>query len=269
VSEDETDPDRAGPSTLVQAAGASLLVDCGRGVLLRLAAAGVPVQALRAVLVTHLHSDHICDLNDVITSRWVLSLAPNPLTVIGPPGTQRLVDRALAMLEDDIGYRIAHHDDVDEPPRVDVTEVDDGHVDLGVDGLALTAAPTEHAPVRPTVGYRIEADGATAAVAGDTVPCEGLDRLTAGADVYVQTTVRRDLIEAIGLPRMVDVLDYHSTVEQAAETARRQDVRTLVLTHLVPAPLAGSPTEQEWADLAATTFAGDVVVARDLTAVDA
>jgi ribonuclease Z len=172
------------------------------------------------------------------------------------------------MHEDDIGYRTAHHHDVGEPPRVDVTEVDDGPVDLGADGLTLTAAPTEHAPVRPTVGYRIEADGATAAVVGDTVPCEGLDRLTAGADVYVQTTVRRDLIEAIGLPRMVDVLDYHSTVEQAADTARRQDVRTLVLTHLVPAPPAGSPTEQEWATLAATTFAGDVVVARDLTAVD-
>lgn len=144
----------------------------------------------------------------------------------------------------------------------------DGPVELGVEGLVLGAASTDHAPVRPTVGYRFEADAAVAAVVGDTLPCDGLDRLVDGADVYVQTTVRRDLIEAIGLPRMVDVLDYHSTVEQAADTASRSGVGTLVLTHLVPAPPVGSPTEEEWSALAADRFDGTVVVARDLTAVD-
>ena len=135
------DPNRAGPSTLVQAGGASLLVDCGRGALMRLAAAGGSVQNLTAVLITHLHSDHITDLNDVITSRWALSLAPNPLRVVGPEGTGRVVERTLTMLEDDIGYRLEHHDDLTEPPQVEVTEVNDGPVDLGVAGIVVTAAP--------------------------------------------------------------------------------------------------------------------------------
>ena len=263
------DPNRAGPSTLVQAGGASLLVDCGRGALMRLAAAGGSVQNLTAVLITHLHSDHITDLNDVITSRWALSLAPNPLRVVGPEGTGRVVERTLTMLEDDIGYRLEHHDDLTEPPQVEVTEVNDGPVDLGVAGIVVTAAPTEHAPVRPTVGYRFEAEEAVAAIAGDTVPCEGLDRLVGGVGVYVQTTVRRDQIEAIGIPRMVDVLDYHSTIEQAAQTATRNGVRTLVLTHLVPPPPPDSPGEAEWAALAAESFDGEVVVARDLTTIEA
>ena len=149
--------------------------------------------------------------------------------MIGPVGTQRLVDRTLAMLEDDIGYRLEHHADLTEPPEVLVTEVSDGPVDLGVEGPVAAAAPTEHAPVRPTVGYRFEAEGAVAAVVGDTVPYDGLDRLTRGADVHVQTTVRRDLIETSGIPRLVDVLDYHSTIEQAADTATRQGVGTRVL----------------------------------------
>ncbi|MBV9665176.1 MAG: MBL fold metallo-hydrolase, partial [Actinobacteria bacterium] len=55
-------PDRAGPSTLVRAGAATLLVDCGRGVVMRLAGAGVMPVALSAVLLTHLHSDHISDL---------------------------------------------------------------------------------------------------------------------------------------------------------------------------------------------------------------
>jgi ribonuclease Z len=80
---------------------------------------------------------------------------------------------------------------------------------------------------------------------------------------------RRDLIAAIGVPRMLAVLDYHSTIEQAAATATRCGVGTLVLTHLVPAPPIGSPAEEAWAEQAAAGFGGEIVVARDLTAVEA
>ncbi len=254
------DPHRAGPATLVEAAGRHLLVDCGRGVLMRLAGVGLQAGALDGVLLTHLHSDHVTDLADVITTRWISSLVPNPLPVFGPPGTARLVERTLEMLADDIAYRLAHHADLTWEPAVAVTEVVDGAVPVGGD-VEVTAAPTDHAPVRPTLGYRVQAGGAASVVAGDTVPCAGLDRLAAGADVLVHTVVRSSPIEAVGVPRLTDVLDYHSTVTQAADTARRAGVGTLVLTHLVPAPAPG--TEPEWLAEAATVFDGRVVLATD------
>ena len=85
------DPERAGPSTLVRAGGHTFLFDAGRAVGLRLAATGTPAAALSAVLLTHLHSDHLTDLNDVITGRWVTGLVPSPLPIFGPPGTDRVV----------------------------------------------------------------------------------------------------------------------------------------------------------------------------------
>lgn len=259
------DPNRAGAATLVQAGGHVLLVDCGRGVLLRLAAAGLGPGMLSAVLLTHLHSDHVTDFNDVVTTHWIGTFAPTPLRVIGPPGTEAFVAATLAMLRPDIGYRLAHHDDLNWDPVVEVTEVHDGIV-LDEGGVRVVAAPTEHRPVHPTVGYRVEHAGAVAALAGDTRPCAGLDRLCAGADVYVQTVIRRSLIEAVPLPRLQDILDYHSDIAQAAETATRGGVGTLVLTHLVPAPAPG--TAGEWAAEAEAGFAGRVVVAEDLTAVE-
>ena len=70
------DPNRAGPATLVSAGDEHYLVDAGRGVLMRLAALGLNAPSLSAVLLTHLHSDHITDLNDVITSNWVMTFEP-------------------------------------------------------------------------------------------------------------------------------------------------------------------------------------------------
>jgi ribonuclease Z len=166
------------------------------------------------------------------------------------------------MLAPDQQYRLDHHDDLTRGPDVVVTEVAPGdRLDLG--GASVTVHATDHRPVTPTVGYRIEHDGAVAALAGDTVPCAGLDELCAGADLYVQTVIREDLVRAIPAARLQDILDYHSSVEQAAQTAARAGVRTLVLTHYVPPLQPGQ--EDEWRALAAAHFDGEVVLGDDLT----
>lgn len=261
------DPDRAGPSTLVRAgSGAALLVDCGRGVVMRLAATGVLPVRLSGVLLTHLHSDHITDLNDVVTTHWVMTFQPTPLRIYGPPGTQRVVDAILEMLAPDVGYRKAHHADLPYPPDVVVAEVRPGD-EFEVGGARVSVHETDHRPVAPTVGYRVEHDGAVAALAGDGVPCPGLDAMCAGADVYVQTVIREDLVRAVPVERLQDICDYHSTVEQAARTAAGAGVRTLVLTHFVPAIVPGD--EESWRALAADHFDGEVVVGGDLTVVSA
>jgi ribonuclease Z len=260
-------PDRAGPANLVQVGGHNLLFDCGRGVTMRMAAAGVLPGFLSQVLLTHLHSDHVTDLNDLVTTRWAMSPVESPLPVTGPPGTRDLVARTVEMLRDDIGYRLAHHDDLTWEPDVAVTEVLNGLAWQDGD-VRVVAAPTDHRPVAPTVGYRVEHHGRSIVLAGDTVPCDGLDRLVAGADVYVQTVIRPDLVAAVPSARLQDICDYHSSCEQAGATAARAGVRTLVLTHQVPPPQPG--TDHEWVEQArAGGFDGEIVFGSDLTVVDA
>ena len=259
-------PDRAGAATLVRAGDMTILFDAGRGACMRLAAAGVLPHMLHSVVLTHLHSDHICDLNDVVTTRWVMSPVPNPLRVFGPPRTQAVVDGMRAMLQPDVEYRLAHHEDLNWDMTIDVTEVTTGVV-LEENGTRIIAAPTDHRPVEPTLGYRVEHGGASAVIAGDTVPCAGLDELCQGADIYVQTVLRDDLVRMVPMQRFVDTIDYHSTVEQAAQTAAKAGVGTLVLTHQVPTPAPGS--DDEWLALARKHFDGDVVFGADLTTVSA
>jgi ribonuclease Z len=166
----------------------------------------------------------------------------------------------------DVGYRIAHHDDLDAPPACTVTEVDHG-VAFERGELVVTAALVDHGVVRPAIGYRFSHAGSVAAWSGDTLPCPGLDELCAGAACYVQTVVRRDLVERVPVQRFLDILDYHSDVVGAAKTATAARVGTLVLNHMVPAPVPG--TEAEWIALAVDAgFDGDVVVAHDLLTID-
>lgn len=259
------DPNRAGPATLVRAGGQTFLVDAGRGVLMRAAAVGVGAADVTALLLTHLHSDHITDLTDVITTRWITTFTRTPLRVIGPPGTAAVVEATLAALAPDIGYRIGHHADITEPPSVEVEEVTDGVV-WGRDGVRISVGSTDHRPVEPTIGFRIEFDGASVVVAGDSVPCAGLDALTTGADALVHTVIRKDLVQLVPNQRLRDILDYHSSVEQAANTAARAGVRTLILTHYVP-PLAPGQ-EDAWRALAATEFDGTVELGDDLHRVE-
>ncbi|MGV0805702.1 ribonuclease Z [Mycolicibacterium setense] len=261
------DPERAGPSTLVRAGDQTFLIDCGRGVLQRLAAAGSSANQLSALLLTHLHSDHIADLGDVIITRWVSSFAPEPapLPIIGPPGTADVVDAMLRAFGRDIGYRIAHHADLPGPPRVEVHEYTDAVVwDRG--GVQIRVGPTDHRPVTPTIAFRIEHGGASVVAAGDTVPCPGLDALAAGAGALIHTAIRKDLIEMLPQQRIRDICGYHSSVQEAAATATRAGVGILILTHYVPAIAAG--TEDDWRELAASVFDRQIELGDDLHRVE-
>ncbi len=261
------DARRAGPSTLIRAGDQLFLVDCGRGVLMRTAALGVNPTAISALLLTHLHSDHIADLGDVLISRWVANFAPNqpPLPIIGPPGTAQVVENTLRAFAPDIGYRIAHHADLTTPPPVEVEEVTEGVV-WGRDEVSITVGPTDHRPVTPTIGFRIEHNGASVVLAGDTVPCPGLDALAAGAGALVHTAIRKDLVDAMPMQRIRDICDYHSTVEQAADTANRAGVGILILTHYVPPIQPGQ--EDQWRALAASVFDRQIEIGDDLHRVE-
>ena len=260
------DANRAGAATLVRAGAKNFLVDAGRGVCMRLVAAGVLPVMLEAVFLTHLHSDHVCDLNDVITTHWIMSGQPGTLEAMAGPVKGRVrwwMGRWPCWPRTcPTGWPITA--DLTWEPDVSVRELGPGVV-LDTGAVRVVAAATDHRPVEPTLAYRFEHDGRSVVLAGDTVPCAGLDELLVGADVYVQTVLREDLVRLVPMPRFVDTIDYHSTVEQAATTAARAGVDTLVLTHQVPTPPHGAA--DEWVALARAHFDGNIVFGEDLVEV--
>jgi ribonuclease Z len=77
--------------------------------------------------------------------------------------------------------------------------------------------------------------------------------------------LRDDLVRMVPMQRFVDTIDYHSTVAQAAQTATRGGVKTLVLTHQIPTPAPGST--DEWVAIAREHFAGEIIFGEDLSSI--
>ena len=164
------DADRAEACLLVKAGANLILIDAGDGAVRKLASRGVRLGGLNAVLLTHLHSDHIEGLAPALLLRWTGSAARQPLPLIGPPGTAQVAQGYNLMLAADATYRTAHHGEAIAPTGGGAFAGRDATpgVVWNRDGLTITAFAVNHAPVAPAWGYRIQYKGRVAVVSGDT-----------------------------------------------------------------------------------------------------
>jgi ribonuclease Z len=254
------DPEHAGPSTVVIAGDAWFVIDAGRGATLRLAATDLKYANMRAVFLTHLHSDHTAGLPDLFNTSWQFGRKTVPLQLYGPPGTKKLAGAMLEFFADDIHYR---RDLLEKHPAAGAT-IRTHIVREGVvyedGGVKVTAFAVDHRPVPHAFGYRFESGGQVVVISGDTRPTENLVKNAKGADVLVLEAYLPEHFDRVDTPEVAARLkSYHTSAEEAGELATRAGVKKLVLTHLIPAG-----ADETFRERAGRKFKGEIVVGRDL-----
>ncbi|GAB4393159.1 MAG: Rv2407 family type 3 sulfatase [Kiloniellaceae bacterium] len=259
--------ERYGPAQLVLGGGAKVLVDCGSGVTQRLIAAGVPGRDLDGLLLTHLHSDHLVDLYQLIVSSWHQG-RDRPLSVYGPPGTKRYVEGLMALWEPELSQRIAHEKRPSTAAlETEVTEIAAGEV-LEIGGLAVTVVAVDHQPVRHAFGFVFEEGGQKLVLSGDTRRCQSLIDAARGANLLVhEVFVHREMPVVPGVrsaETVANVAGYHTLSDEVGKIATEAEVKALALTHFVP------PAADRAALLAevAADFMGPLVLVEDLLRID-
>ncbi len=240
-------PGRAQACVAVIAGDDLFLVDAGSGSAQVLALGGMPVASMRAILLTHYHSDHIGAIGDHNINSWAAGRAA-PLQVVGPKGVEEVVagfNRAFAL---DAAYRTEHHGSELVPAELGVLAARTIEPGLIHDenGLRIRAFPVDHSPVAPASGYRFDYRGRSVVVTGDTVVIPSLEQAAEGADLLVVDALAEHLVLALaraneevnprGAQILRDVLDYHAHTGDIAALAERARARRLALYHLVPTP---------------------------------
>ena len=271
--------ERGGPCVIVIAGKRLFVIDSGTGGVRTLSRMGFGAGQIEAVLLTHFHSDHIDGLGEMMLQRWVGGSHAAPLPVHGPQGVERVVAGFNEAYGLDQGYRVAHHGADVVPPggfggtAVPFALVDGQAVVIDEQGLRITAFAVEHAPIEPAVGYRISYKGRTAVISGDTKLAAAVEREAKGVDLLVHEALSPALVNMVGAaaqkggrPKiakiMHDILDYHTTPEEAAGIAARAKAKYLLLYHIVP-PLPLSALEGPFLGSAREIYSGPLSVGRD------
>ncbi len=98
------------------------------------------------------------------------------------------------------------------------------------EGLSITMFAVEHDPVKPAVGYRSDYKGRSVVISGDTVQSKSLENIAKNADILVHEALQPKMVKAMReaftdkkIPHMAaimsDILDYHASPEEAAQSA--------------------------------------------------
>jgi len=257
-------PERAGASVAIAAGNQWFLVDAGRGATLRIAGTSLKYEKMRAVFLTHLHSDHTAGLPDVFDTSWQFGRKTVPLELYGPEGTKALADAMLQFFAYDIHIR---RDLVEHHPAAGAT-IDTHIVKEGVvydDGdVRVTAFTEQHPPVEPAFGYRFDSGGHSIVVSGDTRPNANLIKFAKGADVLIIESYLPGFFRTTDTPEVAARLEaYHTNAQQAGEIAAAAGVKTIVLTHLMPPAAAES-----YAPWVSKSFRGKIIVGKDLEVIE-
>ncbi|GJG85480.1 ribonuclease Z [Gemmatimonadetes bacterium T265] len=258
------DPQASGPATAVLVGARVFLFDAGPGVMRQIAAAGLPLQGVTALFVTHLHSDHTLGYPDLIFTSWVMGRR-RALEAYGPRGLAPMTAHLLAAWREDEAVRsegLEH-----EPPEgyaVHVHAVQPGVVyDSG--GVRVTAIPVLHGSWKEAYGYRVDTPTRSVVISGDTRPAAALQRAAAGVDVLVHEVYPGARLAAEtrpgagGWPRYMRA--FHTSDVELGTFAAAARPRLLVLTHLIR---MGADDEELLRGVRAGGFAGRVVVGHDL-----
>jgi ribonuclease BN (tRNA processing enzyme) len=259
---------RSASAQVIVANDAAYVVDCGDGVARQLVLAGVPLASLRHVFLTHHHSDHNADYGNLIWLAWTAGLRTQ-VDAWGPPPLESMTRLFFEMNAYDIDTRIADEGRVPLAPLVHVHELRQGGLVMQDEHVKVTAALVNHLPVVPAFGYRFDGRDRSIVISGDTTPSDNLIELARGADVLVH-----DALYAPGIARLVagvpnatrleeSIRSHHTTAEDAGRVAQAAAVKTLVLSHLVPAE-DPAVTDALWVNAARTHFRGRVIVGKDL-----
>jgi ribonuclease BN (tRNA processing enzyme) len=258
--------ERSAPAQAVVVNGDIYLIDAGNGVGRQLVRAGLDIDRLRVITVTHHHSDHVADVGTVLLLAWGTGLT-SAVRVIGPKPLKKMIKSYFDFANVDVQTRVADEARPDLDGLIEVDELSDDGLVYEDENVRISTCLVNHPPMI-AYGYRIDAPDRSYVFSGDTTPNDDLIAMAKGADILVHEVMHLpsidSLVEATGAPKglRAHLINSHTSTADVGRIARTAGVGKLVLTHLIPTD--GGPSDEVWTREAKQDFRGEVVLGDDL-----
>jgi ribonuclease BN (tRNA processing enzyme) len=260
--------DRSNPATAIVIDGTPYVIDCGQGVSRQLVRAGIPLNTLRHVFMTHMHSDHSLEYGGLLYNAWVTGMK-EAVQVFGPPPLEAMTRAFFEYMKFDIETRIDDEGRPDLRKLVRLQEFSADGVILQNEQVKVTVARNIHPPVHHSYAMRFDAKDRSVVISGDTNYSEKVVALARGADVLVHEVLYVPGIDVIlkRAPNAATLREHllasHTVPEDVGRIAAAAAVKTLVLSHLVPGDDPGI-TDAMWSEGVRKHYSGEVIVGKDL-----
>ena len=240
-------PGRAEACILVEAGDDIYIFDMGNGSVNNLTQYQLPWPNVQAVLITHMHSDHMADLPDAHLQSWIQGRT-EPLKVYGPEGINLVTKGFELAYSADYQYRSDHHGQEMLPMSVagfnEITITNNELIPNETPGLEILPFVVDHYPVNSAYGFKITYKGRTVVISGDTINDGSVQKYSKDADLLIHSAISIDIVERMRrvapIPQMdkilFDIQDYHTTIKEAGEIARDANVKHLLIYHSIPTP---------------------------------
>ena len=240
-------PGRAESCVLVEAGDDIYIFDLGNGSVNNLTQYQVPWPNVKAVLITHMHSDHIADLPDAHLQSWIQGRT-SPLKVYGPEGINLVTKGFELAYSADYQYRNEHHGDDMLPMSIAgfnaIQIINNQFIPNDTPGLEILPFVVDHYPVNSAFGFKISYKDRTVVISGDTIHDGSVQKYSQDVDLLVHSAISIDIVERMRgiapIPQMdkilFDIQDYHTSIEEAGEIARDANVEHLLIYHSIPTP---------------------------------
>ena len=240
-------PGRAESCVLVEAGDDIYIFDLGNGSVNNLTQYQVPWPNVKAVLITHMHSDHMADLPDAHLQSWIQGRT-SPLKVYGPEGINLVTKGFELAYSADYQYRNEHHGDDMLPMSIAgfnaIQIINNQFIPNDTPGLEILPFAVDHYPVNSAFGFKISYKDRTVVISGDTIHDGSVQKYSQDVDLLVHSAISIDIVERMRgiapIPQMdkilFDIQDYHTSIEEAGEIARDANVEHLLIYHSIPTP---------------------------------
>ena len=262
----KVDHKRFGPSNLVTTKKSIILIDCGSGVTQRLQQAKISTANIDALFLTHLHSDHVIDLYQLIISSWH-SYRVKPWKIYGPIGTKKFIRLIMNAWREERNQRIKYEKrSSTQAFNIQVKEFNN-YGKIRIKDLLIEYFEVDHKPIKYTYGFNFHHKNKKLTISGDTKPCDNLMKYAQLTDVLLhEVYIEREMqsINKINKMRSQQTLNnvksYHTTSNIVGKIAKISRCKKLILTHFVPTKF----DEQKLINVVKKDFGKKPIIGKDL-----